>query len=163
MTDDELLRAQLIRLLEADDAHMRFEEAVAAFPEEAINARAPNLGYTPWHLVEHLRLTQWDILEYVRNPDWVSPDWPIGYWPSPDTTASPDQFAASVARFLADRGALRDLVADPAWDLTAPIPHTAGHTLLREVHIAADHNAYHVGEFAVLRQVMGSWPPDRAG
>jgi hypothetical protein len=163
MSNDELLRAQLIRLLEADDAHMTFEDAVADFPDEAINGRPPNVAYTPWHLVEHLRLTQWDILEYVRNPEWVSPDWPIGYWPSPDATATPQQFAASVARFLADRAALRDLVADPAWDLTAPIPHTPGHTLLREVQIAADHNAYHVGEFAVLRQVMGTWPQDRSG
>jgi hypothetical protein len=43
------------------------------------------------------------------------------------------------------------------------MPHTPGHTLLREVVIVADHNAYHVGEFAVLRQVMGTWPDDRAG
>src|SRR5438093_3272637 len=163
MTDDQALRAQLILLLEADEAHMTFEAAVADFPDKAINARPPNVGYTPWHLVEHLRITQWDILEYVRSPDWVSPDWPIGYWPAPDATASPEQFAASVARFLVDRGALRDLVADPAWDLTAPISHTPGHSLLREVTIVADHNAYHVGEFAVLRQVMGTWPADRSG
>ena len=58
MTDDRSLRAQLIRLLEADDAHMTFEDAVADFPDEAVNARPPNVGYTPWHLVEHLRLTQ---------------------------------------------------------------------------------------------------------
>jgi hypothetical protein len=158
MTADATLRAQLIRLLEADDAHMRFEEAVADFPDDAINSRPPNVSYTPWHVVEHLRLTQWDILEYIRNPAWVSPDWPIGYWPDPSATATPEQFGDSVARFLADRTALRDLVADPAWDLTASIPHTPGHTLLREVLIVADHNAYHVGEFAILRQVMGTWP-----
>ena len=161
MTADAALRAQLIRLLEADDAHMRFEEAVADFPDDAINRRPPNVGYTPWHLVEHLRITQWDILEYVRNPAWVSPDWPIGYWPDPSARTTPAEFAASVARFLTDRGALRDLVADPAWDLTAPIPHTPGHTLLREILIVADHNAYHVGEFSILRQVMGTWPADR--
>jgi len=23
------------------------------------------------------------------------------------------------------------------------------------------HNAYHLGEFAILRQVMGTWPPGR--
>jgi hypothetical protein len=28
------------------------------------------------------------------------------------------------------------------------------------VRIIGDHNAYHLGEFAILRQVMGSWPPD---
>jgi hypothetical protein len=26
-----------------------------------------------------------------------------------------------------------------------------------------DHSACHVGEFAILRRVMGTWPPDRAG
>ena len=30
-------------------------------------------------------------------------------------------------------------------------------TLLREIRIDADHNAYHVGEFAILRQIMGTW------
>ena len=159
MTNDPL-REDLLRLLEGDDAHMTFEDAVADFPDDAINRRPPNVDYTPWHLVEHLRITQWDILEYVRNPAWVSPDWPIGYWPDPSATAAPEQFGASVARFLEDRVALRDLVADPASDLLAPIPHTPGHTLLREVRIAADHNAYHVGEFAILRQVMGTWPAD---
>jgi hypothetical protein len=160
MTNDPL-RALLVRLLEADDAHMTFEAAVADFPDDAINRRPPNVGYTPWHLVEHLRITQYDILEYVRNPAWVSPDWPIGYWPHPDATASPVQFAASVAAFLGDRAALRDLVVDPVWDLVVPIAHTPGHTLLREILIVADHNAYHVGELAVLRQVMGAWPADR--
>lgn len=64
-------------------------------------------------------------------------------------------------RYLADRQALADLVADPGRDLHAVIPNTPGHTLMREIRIAADHTAYHVGEFAILRQVMGTWPTDR--
>ncbi len=57
---------------------------------------------------------------------------------------------------------LRALVADPAADLLATIPGTPGHTMLREVRLLADHDAFHLGEFAILRQVMGTWPPDRA-
>ncbi|HEU4572482.1 MAG TPA: hypothetical protein VFR93_07325 [Candidatus Limnocylindrales bacterium] len=34
--------------------------------------------------------------------------------------------------------------------------------VVREVRLAGDHCAYHVGEFAALRQVMGTWPPSRA-
>ena len=45
--------------------------------------------------------------------------------------------------------ALRAIVADPATDLFATIPNTPGHTILREVRIVGEHNAYHVGEFAV--------------
>ena len=59
--------------------------------------------------------------------------------------------------------ALRAIVADPATDLFATIPNTPGHTILREVRIVGEHNAYHVGEFAVLRQVMGTWPAGREG
>lgn len=152
------VREQLARLLDGVDAHMTFEEAVSEFPDEAINARPPNVPYTPWHIVEHLRLTQWDILDYVRNPGYVEPRWPDDYWPARDAQASAAQFAASVEGFLADRAALRELVLDPHTDLVAPIPHTPGHTILREIRIVADHNAYHVGEFAILRQVMGTWP-----
>jgi DinB superfamily len=156
------LRSQLVRLLDGRGAHMDFLEAVAEFPADAMNTRPPNVAYTPWHLVEHVRITQWDILEYVRNPDHVSPTWPDGYWPETDAVASPAQFRRSVAAFKADRRALRALLTDKDVDIRAPIPHTDGHSLAREVRIAADHTAYHTGEFAILRQVMGTWPAERS-
>jgi hypothetical protein len=112
-------------------------------------------------LLEHIRIAQADILDYIRNRNYLAPDWPEEYWPARDATAGPQQFAETIARFLADRAALHDLVADPATDLLAVIPNTPGHTILREIRVLADHNAYHVGEFAILRQVMASWPEDR--
>jgi hypothetical protein len=157
--DVDALRRQLAGLLDGVGAHMPFEEAVADFPDDAINRRPPNVEYTPWHLLEHLRLTQADILDYVTNPDYVEREWPAAYWPARDATATRAQFDATISGFIADKNALRALVTDPARDLFAVIPGTPGHTLLREVRIDADHNAYHVGEFAVLRQVMGTWPP----
>lgn len=155
------LRAQLLALLEGHDARMPFDDAVAAFPAEAINAFPPNVAYTPWHLLEHLRLTQWDILDYIVNRDYVEMRWPDDYWPARDATATPEQFAATIDGFRADNAALRALVADPATDLTAVIPNTPGHTILREVRVVGDHNSYHIGELAILRQVMGTWPQDR--
>src|SRR3990172_1857063 len=112
--DSEALREHLLALLDAQDAHMTFEEAVADFPDDAINMRPPNVPYTPWHLLEHLRIAQWDIREYIRDPQHFSPDWPEGYWPAPDAQATPERFAATVRAFQADQKALRELVADPA-------------------------------------------------
>ena len=157
MTRDPL-RKELLRLVGGVDAHMPFEEAVRAFPDEAMNRRPPNVDYTPWHLVEHLRLTQADILDYITNPDYVEIEWPREYWPDRSATATREIWDASVVGFLADLAAIRALVADDSRDLFAVLPGTPGHTLLREARIVADHNAYHVGEFAVLRQVMGTWP-----
>ena len=70
-------------------------------------------------------------------------------------------FDETISGFREDLAALRALVADPSRDLFAVIPGSRDHTLLREARVDADHNAYHVGEFAVLRQVMGTWPPNR--
>lgn len=156
--DPDPLREQLLRLLDGVDAHMPFEEAVMDFPDEAINERALNVGYTPWHLIEHLRLTQADILDYMTNPDYTEREWPREYWPAPSANATRSTWDASVAGFLADRATIRELVADDGNDLFAALPGTSGHTLLREIRIVADHNAYHVGEFAILRKVMGTWP-----
>ncbi len=161
--DDTALRAQLLRLLDGVDARMPFDEAVADFPADAINRRPPHVTYTPWHLLEHVRITQRDILDYVRDSaGYVELDWPADYWPAVDAHATPAEFAATLAAFGADVEALKAIVANPATDLFAVLPGTPGHTILREIRIVGDHNAYHIGEFAILRQVMGSWPADRS-
>lgn len=158
MTNDQSLRQHVLNLLSMKGAHMTFDDAVANFPEDMINAFPPNVPYTPWHLVEHLRITQWDILEYTRDPNHVSPDWPSGYWRAHDEKADLAAWNASIEQFRRDLKAMQDIVADPNTDLFAPIPHGyGGHTVLREALILADHNAYHVGELAILRQVMGAW------
>ena len=36
-------------------------------------------------------------------------------------------------------------------------PHGTGQNILKEIMVVADHNAYHIGEFAIIRQVMGTW------
>jgi hypothetical protein len=157
----DVLRAQLVELLAGEGAHMSLEEAVAGFPESGMNVRPPNVSYSPWQLLEHIRIAQADILDYIRNRSYRELSWPEGYWPAPDATATAEGWFATVAAIAADQQALHDLVADPATDLFAVIPGTPGHTILREVRVVADHTAYHVGEFAVLRQVMGTWPADR--
>lgn len=161
MPDSDVLREQLLALIDGHGAHMPFDAAVADFPADAINRLPPNVPYTPWHLLEHIRRTQRDILDYIRDPAYVAPAWPASYWPARDAMATPEQFAATVAAFQSDRAALRELVADPTTDLLATITNTPGHTILREVRVVGDHNAYHTGEFAILRQVMGTWPSGR--
>jgi hypothetical protein len=162
VNSDQTLRQQVLNLLRMKGAHMSFNDAVADFPEQMINAFPPNLPYTPWHLLEHLRITQWDIVEYVRDPQHVSPQWPVGYWPAREATTDMTGWNHSIEQFRYDLKVMQDLVADASVDLFAPIPHGYdGHTVLREALLLADHNAYHVGELAILRQVMNAWPAQR--
>ena len=158
MPDDQILRQQILQLLTGRNAHYTFDDAVAGFPLEAINTQPPNVLYTPWHLVEHLRIAQWDILEFMRDPAHVSPEWPTGYWPDPSSTTNAAGWLASLDNFRADLETVKQMVKDESLDITSEIPHAPGYTYLREFLLVADHNAYHIGEFAILRQVMGTWP-----
>jgi hypothetical protein len=141
---------------------MTFDDAVTDFPAWAMNTKASNLGYTPWHIVEHLRITQCDILRYIEDPaHHRSPEWPAGYWPAPDAKTDEDGFRRSVNGFRSDLQALEKIALDPDRDLFAILEGTPGHTAFRELCLVGNHNSYHIGEFASLRQVMGSWPARR--
>ena len=161
MSEVETLRTYLLKLLESEMAHITLAEATADFPPDLINARPENVPYTFWHLVEHLRITQWDILDYIRNPNYQYIEWPKDYWPPLNTTTDWDGWQQSIAQFQSDLEAIKAIVRDPATDLYAQIPHgEPGHNILREVLVVADHNAYHVGELGILRQVANAWPSD---
>ena len=60
-----------------------------------------------------------------------------------------------MAQYEADLRAFAELVKDESADLFARIPHGTGQTPLREVLVAIDHNAYHVGQLLMVRRVLG--------
>ena len=82
----DAVRAE-VRALVHGPSYMTFDDVVADFPMEHINTRPPNVPYTPWHLLEHIRITQRDILEYIEDPEYRLSTWPDDYWPKPDRQA----------------------------------------------------------------------------
>ncbi len=158
MNSDEVLREELLALLRGGNAHMNFDKAVSGFPMESINEQVPQGTYKVWHLLDHMRIVQWDILEFVRNPCHVSPDFPDGYWPRPDETATVAQWKEIVKGFKDDLAAVEAIVRDPKTDFFGPMAHAKDYTVFREMLLVADHNAYHVGEFVSLRRVLNLRP-----
>ncbi len=162
MDADSILREQLLATLSGGHAYLPFDQTVADFPETAMNTCPPNVPYTPWHLLEHIRIAQNDILEFVRDPKYVSPEWPKGYWPAPDEKADRARWEKTLQGFRADMADLVAIVKDPATDFTAPIPHAPTYTILREILLVSSHNGFHLGEFAIFRQIMGTWPANHS-
>jgi len=152
------LRDHVAKLLGWQEAHAGFDKAVAELPE-ALRGRVPQgLPYSPWQLVEHMRITQHDILDFCRNPAYQEVSWPDDYWPRSPAPPSAAAWDETLRRFREDRTALQRLARDPAIDLAARIPHGTGQTYLRELLLVADHTAYHVGELIVVRRLLGAWP-----
>ena len=158
--NDKSLREHVLYLLREGGAHLGFEQAIAGFPARLRGTRPAGAAHTAWQLLEHLRIAQRDILGFSRDPAHVSPKFPAEYWPR--TEAPPDAAAweNSVASFRSDLADMQKLVKDPKNDLFARIDHpeaAAGHTLLREALLVADHNAYHLGQLVLLRRLLGAW------
>jgi hypothetical protein len=162
MTTDQALalREHLLYLLRGGGAHLDFDKAVAGLPPDLRGVRPAGLPHSPWRLLEHLRIAQWDILQFWLNPRHVSPQFPEGYWPQGDSPPDSAAWDRSIEAFRADLRDMQGLVADPATDLFAPLPHGQGQTLLREALLVADHNAYHLGQLVVVRRLLGAWPED---
>ena len=153
------LREHLARLLEWEDAHANFSFAVADLPKGLRGKQPSGLPYSPWQLLEHLRITQHDILDFCVNPNYQEMEWPKDYWPPSAEPPSAEAWNESILAFERDRSALQALSRDPAVSLDATIPHGQGQTYLRELLLAADHTAYHIGELIVVRRLLGAWPP----
>ena len=151
------MREQLAAALDWRDAHADFDRAVQDFPVRLRGRRVKGLPYSAWQILEHLRIAQHDILDFARNPRYRPMSWPDDYWPREPAPPSARAWNASVAAFRKDRRALQKLATDPARRLSAKIPHGDGQTYLREILLAIDHNAYHVGELIVLRRLLGAW------
>jgi hypothetical protein len=151
------LKKHLVNLLTKGEAHATFEDAVKDVPAAA-RGKVPNgAAHSLWELVEHMRITQSDILKFSTDDKHKSPKWPKGYWPKTAVPPNAKAWDKSVKEFLADRDELCKLVEKKSSDLFAEIPHGDGQTILREVMLAADHNAYHVGEIVLTRRLLGDW------
>jgi hypothetical protein len=152
---DRSLREHLLYLLGGGGAHIHLDDALRDFPAELFNAKVAGVPYTPWQLLEHMRIAQWDIVEFSRDAAaHASPKWPEGYWPSDGSEADRAAWDESVEAFRADLARMMKMVEDTATDLHAPIPHGDGQTLLREALLVADHNAYHLGALVTLRRTL---------
>jgi len=151
------LREQLIKLLQGGQAHVTFDDVVEEFPANLRGVKPLGAPHTAWQLLEHMRIAQWDILEFSRSAKHVSPDWPEGYWPKSEKPPSDAAWNKSVADMKKDSLAMQKLVEDPETDLYSKIPHGTGQNVLREALLVADHNAYHIGQLLLVRQLLGAW------
>jgi hypothetical protein len=151
------VREQVIKLLQGGQAHITLDAVVKDFPEKLRGVKPEGASHTAWQLLEHMRIAQWDILEFSRSAKHVSPEWPAGYWPKTEKPPNDAAWKKSVLDIKKDGVAMQKLLEDPKTDLYTKIPHGTGQNILREALLVADHNAYHLGQLFIIRQLLGAW------
>jgi hypothetical protein len=159
---DAVLREHLIQFLRGGQAHVTFDRAIRGFPLDRAGIRPPGLPHSAWELLEHMRIAQNDILRFSQSADHVSPPFPEGYWPASPAPARASQWSASVRRFRQDLAEFEALILDLTSNLRRRFPWGSGQTLLREAMLIADHNAYHLGQLILVRQLVEPKPKPKS-
>ena len=158
-TEQAELRKQILELLHGGQAHATFDEAIKDFPARHRATVPPNLPYSAWQLIEHLRIAQRDILQFSAPPTggYHPLQWPAEYWPKSPEPPSSHAWDDSIAAIRKDLELFEALITKPDSDLFKPFRWGDGQNLLREALLIADHTAYHLGELIVLRRLLGIW------
>src|SRR5262245_22871712 len=99
---DQSLRDHLVYLLLGGGAHLSFEHAFGDLPANLRGAKPPGLRYTPWRLLEHLRICQRDILDFSRDSGYKELRFPDDYWPVGDSPPDGDAWNRSIEAFRED-------------------------------------------------------------
>jgi hypothetical protein len=157
---DKELRENLRKVVSWGEAHTDWKKAIDGVSKSKRGVRPPGSPHSAWELLDHMRIAQSDILDFCRNPKHASPKWPEGYWPNTPAPANDEAWDKAVEQFQKDNQALADLVMDSNQDLFAPIANGTGQTILREVLLLVDHNSYHLGQFVLVRRLLGDWPKE---
>ncbi|MFU8889552.1 MAG: DinB family protein [Trueperaceae bacterium] len=152
----EAWRSIVAAALDAREAHVPFDRAVADLAPELRGRRPSNLPYSVWELVAHVRIAQDDLIAYLEDPAYAAPAWPDDYWPPSPEPPSDAAWDAAVAAVQAGRARLKALLRDLP-DPAATIPWGGEHTYLRTILLALDHEAYHVGQLVLVRRLLGAW------
>jgi len=151
----KILTDELIKLLLGGNAHASFHDAIKGLKPELRGVKAPNMPYSIWQLVEHIRIAQWDMLQFSKDANHESPKWPDDYWPQESAPASEDIWKGALEQIDSDLDEFIELLEHS--DIYQPLEHGDGQSILREALQIADHNSYHVGEIIAVRRVLGDW------
>ncbi len=154
---EKAVREKLSELLSWGEAHADWKKALEGVDEAKRGIRPQGIPYSLWELLEHVRIAQWDIIAFTKDAKHKSPEWPSGYWPK--SPAPPDAAAweKTVKEFFKGIKELQKLTLDPKVRLDQKIAHGTGQTPLRQILLLADHNAYHLGQFVLVRRALDDW------
>ncbi len=120
-----------------------------------------------WQLVFHMNYWMGYELKRIRGERPAYPTHADGSWPAAPVPANETEWQQATADFrtlVEDLSALaegRDL--DRAVDVMQPSQEQRAYSVRDVLWQTMVHNSYHIGQIAMLRRMLGVWPPRGGG
>jgi uncharacterized damage-inducible protein DinB len=158
-----------VELLYGKYAHANPVACVEDVSFELAGRLAGNFQHSIWQLVSHLNYWMDYELKRIRGEMPAYPAHAAESWPAHAAPANESEWKKAVAQFkdlLAKLAALAESTPEVlAREVPATHPdHTKYSSSLQAVlWQTLVHNSYHVGQIAMLRRALGTWPPSAGG
>lgn len=148
------IRNQLVNHLKGGEAFIPVEQMLKKIDFDKLGERPSNLPYSFYELFYHIYISQKDILNYCTQEDYVEVSWPQDYWPEKKGPDSEEEWEKMQKSFFKEREKLSQILLDPQNSLMAPVRSGTKHSLLREILLVVEHNAYHSGQLMIILRLL---------
>ena len=159
MSDDhQALIASLRQALSGRGAHSLTAEVFDGLDWELAGSRPEGAPYSVFELLNHLVYWQEFALGWLDGEKRETPEHAAESWPGEPAPRSEEEWEAAVERFKSGLEEYERRSGEA--ELFSQLgPKTA----LEILQLIASHNSYHAGQVAVLRRMLGAWPPPGGG
>jgi uncharacterized damage-inducible protein DinB len=159
----------LRELVYGKGAHVDPIACVEDIPAELAVQVVAGYPHSIWQIVEHMSYWMEYDLGKIAGENPVYPDRAIESWPVHPDPAGEAQWHAATRRFGELLARLVELSESEAESLERVIRNVGPEHSPRQSTVRtmlwqiAVHNSYHVGQIALLRRQLDTWPPRRGG
>lgn len=154
LSHEIILKDKLKEQLDGSYAHTPYIQIMKKISLKQINSKPPNVDYTLWHLLEHIRIAHWDIIDFMENPNYQYIKFPEGYWPNKSVTATEEMWNKTIQDIHNLYKKTIKMLFNPQMNLYEKVPHGDGQHYLREFLLIAEHNAYHFGQLMSYIKIL---------
>ena len=156
--DLDAVAACLGQALSGKSSHALTADIFDGLDWEQAGARPEGAPYSVFQLLNHLAYWQEFGLRWLDGESPEVPEHAAGSWPGEVAPDGPEEWAGAIERFRAGLAEYERRAGED--DLFVRLgPKTA----LEVIQLVASHNSYHAGQVAVLRRMLGAWPPPGGG
>jgi uncharacterized damage-inducible protein DinB len=159
----------LIELLYGKGAHANPVACVEDVSLEFSGRRVEGFPHSIWQLASHMNYWMDYEVRRIRGEAPKYPDHAAESWPANSAPGGEQQWKKTISEFRELLGKLAALAESSPEELARPIAAThpdhakRASSLVDVLWQTLVHNSYHVGQIAMLRRVLGAWPPGGGG
>lgn len=156
-------------LLRGHGAHTDSVQCFRGLTLELVGRRLDGFPYTLWQILGHLNYWMGYEVERIAGRAPAYPLHAALSWPEEFAPRDVAQWEAALGSFERDLDEFSELARAAPERLVQPVPpahasenahETSLHGVLWQTVV---HNSYHLGQVALMRRVLGAWPPPGGG